>query len=101
MNAVVKRSACVLGLSVAMAGCGGGSSGWTSAEKVQYLASCHSLALRGLPDISHQVRVTYCEAALQNVEKYNPHHVNVHGFVITYPASRIPCAPGVKTCNPY
>jgi hypothetical protein len=67
-----------------MTGCGGGSSGWTSAQKAEYLASCHSAVLSVLPGPTHEQRVTYCAAQLKNAEKYNPHHTNVHGFVGAY-----------------
>jgi hypothetical protein len=75
-------------LACAVAGCGSSSpQGWTATDKAQYLASCHSLALRGIPGVTHEQRVTYCAAQLKNAEKYNPQHKDVHGFVGAYSAA--------------
>ncbi len=63
------------------------SSGWTSADQKSYLVSCHKLALRGLKGVTRQQRDTYCAAQLKNAEKYNPHHIGVHGFVGAYSVS--------------
>jgi len=78
-------------LACAVAGCGSSSSqGWSAAEKAAYLASCHSLALRGIPGVTRQQRATYCAAQIKNAERYNPEHKDVHGFVGAYSASGVP-----------
>ncbi len=68
---------------------GGGAHGsrWTVRDTAAYLASCHSLALRGIVGVTHRQRVKYCAAQLKNAEKYNPQHRNVHGFVGAYSVS--------------
>lgn len=81
-------AAVIATLACAIAGCGSSSpQGWTAADKAEYLASCHSLALRGIRGVTHQQRVTYCAAQLKNAEKYNPQHKGVHGFVGAYSVS--------------
>lgn len=60
---------------------------WTAGDKVAYLASCHSLALRGIAGVTHEQRAMYCATQLKNAEKYNPQHKNVHGFVGAYSVS--------------
>ena len=62
-------------------------SSWTAGDKEAYLASCHSLALRGIAGVTHGQRAKYCAAQLKNAEKYNPQHNNVHGFVGAYSVS--------------
>jgi hypothetical protein len=56
-------------------------------DREAYLASCHSLALRGIAGVTSKQRVRYCTTQLKNAETYNPQHKNVHGFVGAYSVS--------------